>query len=182
MRAKRDGQPIPGTAGTITAEQQAAALGIDKAEPKPAPLPLTPAQAARKARGEWVGEDLTPPDYERSVVSDPATVANALGLRPEDFDSVPLGSAPEGQPIPQPSIRPQVEQKPYEPLAAPPEPVADAAAKAKLAADFRAHAKRVAQIAESAKASGDADREARAAAEVAASREVGEALKAKGVL
>ncbi len=58
----------------------------------------------------------------------------------------------------------------------------DAAAKAKLAADFRAHAAKVAAIAEAAKGSGDADREARAAAEVAASRQVGEALKARGIL
>jgi hypothetical protein len=181
MRAKRDGQPIPGTEGRITAAEQAAALGIDKAEPKPAPLPLTPAQQRRRMNNEWVEDDLDPPDYERSVVDDPYTIANVLGLRPEDFDSVPLGSAPEGQPIPQPGIRPKVEREPYEPLQAAPSPP-DPQAKAKLAADFRAHAKKIAEIAESAKGSGDPDREAKAAAEVAASRQLGEQLRARGVL
>lgn len=179
-RDKIDGRPT-GEKGVFTVEQQLEALGFDKAAPKAAPLPPTPAQARRAMSDRWA-DDLAPPDYERSVVSDPEAVAGALGARPEDFDA-PLGSQPEGMPIPQPAIRPKVEQKPYEPLrSSSPPPVADAAAKAKLAADFRAHAKKVAAIAESAKGSGDADREARAAAEVAASREVGEALKARGVL
>jgi hypothetical protein len=185
MRSKRDGQPIPGTEGRISAAEQAAALGIDKAEPKPAPLPLTPAQERRRMNDEWVEDDLTPPD-ERSVVDDPSTIAAALGLRPDDFDAVPLGSAPEGQPIPQPGIRPRIEPRPdrQSPGASktvttdPPDP----AVKAQLAADFRAHAAKVAELAESAKASGDPAREAKAAAQVAASRQVGEALKLRGVL
>lgn len=174
-----DGRPT-GVKGVITKEQQLQALGIDKGAPKPAPLPPTPAQERRRMSDLWA-DDLTPPDYERSVVSDPETVAAALGARPDDFDVVPLGSAPEGQPIPQPSIRPKVERKPYEPMGSAPEPPADAAARA-LAADFRAHAAKVAAIAESAKESGDAAREAKAAAEVAATRQVGEALKARGIL
>lgn len=177
-----DGRPT-GKKGVFTAEQQAAALGLNKSAPRPAPLPPTPAQARRAMSDKWA-DDLEPPDFERSIISgDPETVAAVLGARPDDFDAVPLGSAPEGQPIPQPSVRPKVEQKPYEPLAPSPPPAApDAATKAKLAADFRAHAGRVAEIAESAKASGDATREARAAQEVAASRQVGEALKARGIL
>lgn len=184
-RDKIDGRPT-GVKGVITADEQLAALGVDKSAPKPAPLPPTPAEARRQMNDEYVGEDLAPPDWERSVVSDPATVAQALGARPEDFDSAPLGSQPEGQPIPQPGIRPKIEPRPERTVtttrASAPSPVADAASKAKLAADFRSHAKKVAEIAESAKASGDADREARAAAEVAASRQVGEALKARGIL
>lgn len=111
MRSKRDGQPIPGTARTITADEQNAALGIDKTTPKPAPLPLTPNQARRAQSGAWVGNDLDPPDYEASVVSDPEAVARVLGLRPEDFDA-PLGSQPEGMPIAQPGIRPKIEPRP----------------------------------------------------------------------
>ena len=152
MSAKRDGQPL-GPKQTITAEEQRRRLGIDRtAEPQPAPLPLTPAQARRQMAGEWVGDDLAPPDYEASVVSDPDAVAQVLGLRPDDFDSAPLGSQPEGMPIPQPGIRPKVEHEPYEPLKAPPpSPADDAAAKAELAANFRAHAAKVAEIAASAK-------------------------------
>lgn len=187
MRGKRDGQPIPGTEGTITAAQQNAALGIDTTAPKPARLPLTPEQARRQMAGEWIGEDLDPPDWEASVVSDPTTVAKVLGLRPEDFDTAPLGSQPEGQPIAQPDLRPKIEprpeRRPDDVSSTPPPPSAtDASAKAKLAADFRAHAAKVAELAESAKQSGDAAREAKAAAEVRASTEVGEALKARGVL
>lgn len=182
-RDKIDGRPT-GEKGVFTATQQLEALGVRKGEPKAASLPLTPAQARRRMSGQYVGDDLHPPDFERSVVSDPEAVAQAMGARPDDFDSAPLGSQPEGMPISQPGLRLKVEHEPYEPLkeAPPPNPAADPSAKAKLAADFRAHAKRVAEIAESAKASGDATREARAAAEVAASRQVGEALKAKGVL
>ena len=181
MRAKRDGQPIPGTEGTITAEQQAAALGIDKTEPKPAPLRPTPAQARRAMSNEWIGEDLDPPDWEASVIDDPSTIANALGLRPEDFDTIPLGSAPEGMPIPQPGIRPKIEprrERAHE-AAPPPDPAAVNAAADELRAQYRAHVRRVTAMAATAKASGDAEREARAAAEVRATAELGERLKAK---
>lgn len=183
-RDKLDGRPT-GVKGVITADEQLAALGIDKTAPKAAPLPPTPAQARRAMSDQWA-DDLTPPDYERSVVSDPEQVAQVLGARPEDFDAVPLGSAPEGQPIPRPSIRPKIERRPVDtptPSPSPPPPSPDdAAAKAALAADFRAHAAKVADMAERAKQSGDADREAKAAAEVAASRQVGEQLKARGIL
>lgn len=189
MRRDRiDGRPT-GVKGVITAEDQLAALGLDKTAPKPAPLPLTPAQARARMSDEWPAEDLAPPDYERSVVSDPESVAQAMGARPEDFDAVPLGSAPEGMPIPRPSIRPKIERKAAEPSTAtaspsppPPSSQGDAAARAQLAADFRAHAAKVSEMAEAAKASGDATREAKAAAEVAASRQVGEQLKARGIL
>lgn len=185
-RDKIDGRPT-GVKGVITADEQLAALGIDKTAPKAAPLPLTPAQARRRMNDEWPDDDLAPPDYERSVVSDPAQVAQVLGARPEDFDTVPLGSAPEGQPIPRVNA-PKIERRPVDTPTASPSPPPpsqsqdDAAAKARLAADFRAHAAKVAEMAESAKASGDADREAKAAAEVAASRQVGEQLKARGIL
>ncbi len=179
MRAKRDGMPT-GVKGVITREQQEAALGIDKAAPKPAPLPPTPSQARLEMSDQWTTEDLIPPDFERNVIDDPSAIANALGLRPDDFDA-PLGSMPEGMPIAQPSVRPKIEPRP-ETDTAKPAPAPSESDKAELAAYFRAHAAKVAEVAASAKQSGDPAREAKAAASVAASREVGEALKARGIL
>ncbi len=178
MRSKRDGQPIPGTAGVVTAEQQAAALGIDKTEPKPAPLALTPAQERRRMSGAWIGEDLDPPDYEASVVDDPDTIANVLGLRPEDFDS-PLGSMPEGQPIPQPGIRPKIEPKrrPERVSTTPSsQPLTEEAAN-ELRTQWRAHEAKIRERAEAAR--GDAAREAAIAEEIRESAKVGEALRKK---
>lgn len=178
-RDKLDGRPT-GDKGVITKEQQLAALGIDQNAPKPAPLPLTPAQARRQMSGEWIGDDLTPPDFERSVVSDPETVAQAMGARPEDFDAVPLGSAPEGMPIPQPGIRPKIKPRPERATvtAEPSRPLTPEAAD-ELRTAYHRHRARVTAMAESAKQSGDTASEARAAAEVRASAEVGERLKAK---
>lgn len=112
MRATRDGQPI-GPKQTITAEQQEAILrGPATAEPRPARLALTPAQARRQMSGDWIGDDLDPPNYEASVISDPDAIANALGLRPSDFDGgAPLGSLPEGQPVAPPAMRPKIEPR-----------------------------------------------------------------------
>lgn len=179
MRAKQDGQPI-GPKQTITAEEQRRRLGLDKPGPKPAELRPTPAQARREMSGEWRGEDLDPPDFERSVVSDADAIANALGMRPEDFDT-PLGSMPEGVPVPLPAVRPNIEPREADEAPRPPREV-DAATAAELRADYQAHAAKIREIAARAKASGDPVREANAAEEVRRSAEVGEALKARGVL
>lgn len=179
MSRRAPGQPIPGTEKTITAAEIAAELGLQPgSEPKEAkPRQLTPNQAAKLARDEYPGEG---PDIGLEEITIPGgrDVAAALGV---DLAALPVGVEQElGAPQPRPTRR-APDDAPA-PTPAPPSPADDAAAKAKLAADFRAHAKKVAEIAERAKASGDPDREAKAAAEVAASRQVGEALKAKGVL
>jgi hypothetical protein len=167
--------PIPGSKRTITADEQNAALGIDATAPRPAPLPLTPNQARRLAEDKWC-DDMETPDYEASVVSGADAVANALGLRAEDFDPVPLGSAPEGQPIPQ-QRRPKIKPRPEpEPEWAPQDPAAASAEADALRADYRKHAAGVAKRAAAAKGT---DREARHAQEVAATVALGEALKKK---
>jgi hypothetical protein len=112
MRSKKDGQTIPGSKRTISREEQLRALDIDATKPKPAPLPPTPNQARRAMSDDWRGDDLDPPDFERSVVTDPEAIARAYGLRPEDFDAAPLGSQPEGQPIAQ-ARRPRIERPAY---------------------------------------------------------------------
>jgi hypothetical protein len=180
MRNKRDGQPIPGTRRTVQAADVEAILRPTK-EPKPAPLPPTPAQARRAMSDKWA-DDLEPPDYERSVVSDPDAIANALGLRPDDFDGAPLGSQPEGQPIVQPGIRPKIEPRPEQDTAppAPSPPPTDAAKQQKAAADliatWKAHAGRIAHAAIQAKGT---DREAAAVAELQKTRALGEQIKRK---
>jgi hypothetical protein len=179
---KPDGQPIPGTEGTLTAAQQADMLGLKETAVKPRPLPLTPAQARLAQEDRWPDESLRPPDYAAGTVSGAEAVAAAMGARPEDFDATPLGSMPEGMPIPQPGIRPKLKPRDEGATTTKTSTPLDASAKAELAADFRAHAAKVAEVAASAKQSGDAAREAKAAAAVRASAEVGEALKARGVL
>lgn len=182
MRAHREGQPIPGTEGVVRAADVEAVLrpnGVG-GEPKPAPLALTPKQARLKMSNQYVGDG--PPDWEASVVDSPETVARVLGLRPDDFDSgVPIGSMPEGVHY-KPGARVKIDPRPEPKRATSPPAAGDDVTRAQLAIDFRAHAKKVAEVAASAKASGDAAREARAAAGVRASAEIGEALKAKGIL
>ena len=180
MSRRTPGMPIPGTEKTVTAAEIAAELGLQPGSaPKDAkPRELTPNQARLKMSDRYVGE---PPDDGRVeyVVSAGRDVLDLLGVDPA---SLPLGVEQElGAPQRRPERRHREGGAEAPPTPSPP-PADDAAAKAKLAADFRAHAAKVAAIAEAAKGSGDADREARAAAEVAASRQVGEALKARGIL
>lgn len=176
---KPDGQPL-GPKRTITAAEQAAMLGLKKSPVKSRPLPLTPAQARREQSGNWRGDDLDPPDYAAGVVSGAEAVAAAMGARPEDFDSAPLGSMPEGQPVPAPAVRPKIEPRPErQPEGRPPMTAEQAD---ELRAMWRKHEADIRKIAEAAK--GDPAKEARAAQEIAQSAEVGARIKRKlgGVL
>jgi hypothetical protein len=178
MSRRRDGDPI-GPKKTITAAEQAAALGMQpgSAPKEGAAVALTPTQARKLMSDQWPGEA---PDIGWETITVPAgrDVAAALGV---DLATLPVGVEAElGPPQPRPERRPHVERESSSPTSSP--PADDAVARAKLASDFRAHAKKVAALAESAKQSGDAAREAKAAAEVAASRQVGEALRARGIL
>jgi uncharacterized protein (DUF4415 family) len=168
------GMPIPGTEKTISAADIAAELGLrpGSAPKEGADVPLTPEQARKLMSDEYPGET---PDlgWETITISGGRDVMDVLGVNPA---TLPLGAEAElGAPQPRPERRPHGG-------GVPPTPPLDASTKAELAADFRAHAAKVAEVAASAKQSGDAAREAKAAAAVRASAEVGEALKARGVL
>jgi hypothetical protein len=171
MSRRRPGDPIPGTEGTISGAQQAAALGLQPGSPKgkeAKPQKLTPAQARLKMSDKYVGEG---PDIglEEYTVSAGRDVLDLLGINAADL---PLGVEQELGP---PQLRP--ERRPDAP-SPPPMPDGGASTEAdKLRADYRAHVAKITAMAEAAR--GDAAKEAAAAEQVRASAALGERLKAK---
>ncbi len=174
MSRRRPGDPIPGTQRTITAAEQAAALGLRPGKaPKEGGAPaLTPNQARRKMNDEYVGE-ASDIGWETITVPAGRDVMNALGVDPA---TLPVGVEAElGRPEPRPERRPDSEG--VATTDAPPsQPLTDEAAD-ELRAQYRAHVARVTELAEAAR--GDAAKEAAAAEEVRASAAAGERLKAK---
>lgn len=183
LRERRDGAHI-GPKRTVSARQIASLLGLKDAPPPEPPIPDSPAAARLRSEGKAKEADAlmeaAKEHHAERVLPAGRDVMAALGVRPEEL---PVGVEQElGPPPPKPHREDGWQPDgSYDGAVNAPKPD-DAAAKAKLAADFRAHAKKVAALAESAKQSGDAEREAKAAAEVAASRQVGEALRARGIL
>lgn len=186
LRPRRDGEPI-GPKRTVSARQIASLLGLKDAPPPEPPIPDTPAAARLRSEGNAKAADAlmeqAKEHHKEAIVPAGWAVAEMLAVRPEEL---PVGVEQELGPRPKRPHRDdgwQPDDSYAGAVNAPePSPADVVAARAKLAATFREHAKKVAAIAESAKGSGDADREARAAAEVAASRQVGERLKSQGIL
>jgi hypothetical protein len=171
---RRDGDPIPGTRYTITAAEQAAALGMKPGgAPKEAkPQKLTPAQARLAMSDKWVGEG---PDIGLEVITIPGgrDVMDALGVDPA---TLPVGVEAEfGAPQPRP-------ERPVEGGAEPPArqaaPAASQDAARKLIRDWRTHAAKVTADAEAARGTGR-ERENAAAESVRKTREVGQRIVKK---
>jgi hypothetical protein len=174
MSRRTPGMPIPGTERTISAAEQAAALGLQpgSAPKEGARVPLTPSQARKQMSDQYVGET---PDigWETITVPGGRDVLDALGVDPA---TLPLGVEQElGPPQPRPERRPDDEGVTTTDAPSPP----TAAEADELRAAYRQHAAKITEIAESAKQSGDAAREARAAEQVRASAALGERLKQK---
>lgn len=178
IRPAKDGQPIPGSERVVPAADVAALLGL-KDTPPPEPQQPDSPRAARLRREGKAAEadavmDALRDTHMTRIVPGGREVADVWGIDGLDLPAgVEQALGPRKKPQRQDGWEPGRETRETTP------PPADAA---KLAADFRGHAAKVAAIAESAKGSGDTEREARAAAEVAASREVGERLKSAGIL
>lgn len=173
MSRRRDGDPIPGTKQTITAAEQAAALGMKPggAPKEAAPQKLTPTQARKLMSDEWPGEG---PDIGLEVITIPGgrDVMEALGV---DATTLPVGVEAEfGAPQPRPERRPV--EGAAEPAARQAAPAEGAALK--LIRDWRTHAAKVTADAEAARGTGR-EREKAAAESVRKTREVGQRIVKK---
>lgn len=173
MSRHTPGMPIPGTEQTITAAEQAAALGMQPGGgPQDCEAPaLSPNQARKLMSDEYPGEGVDI-GWQRITISGGRDVMDALGVDPA---TLPVGVEAElGAPQPRPERR-LTDQDGTVPA---PPPAAEVRAEAEaLRAKYRAHAAEVAGRAEGAR--GDAEKEARAAAEVREVAELGSRLKSK---
>lgn len=180
LRPRRDGEHI-GPKRTVGRRQVAELLGLkDAPRPEP-PMPDSPAAARLRQEGRAKAADelmdAAKENFVTHVISPGREAMAALGIKPEEL---PVGvEAGMGPPPPKPKREEgwQDDGSYDGALNAPATPTAEAA---EIAAQYHAHAAKIAAMAEDAR--GDAAREAKAAAEVRASAQLGEALKARGIL
>lgn len=171
MSRRTPGMPIPGTEQTITAAEQAAALGIQRGGgPQDCDAPaLSPTQARKLMSDQYPGEGADI-GWQKITIPGGRDVMDALCVDPA---TLPVGVEAElGAPQPRPERGSDSEG-----VSSPEPKVLTAEAADELRQAYRAHAAKIKEMAASAR--GDAEKEAKVAAEVRASAALGERLKEK---